>query len=153
MPNSIHLTVAALVCRQHRFLCVREEVAGRLVINQPAGHVEPGESLLEAVQRETLEETGWEVEPFAVLSFATYNSPPAPGFGSGVTYYRVNFACTPVHHHPDRALDVGIADVLWRTAAELRAHADDLRSPLVLSAIDDYLSGHHYPLEIIRDYR
>ncbi|MGK2914489.1 MAG: NUDIX hydrolase [Porticoccaceae bacterium] len=153
MPDKIHLTVAALVCHDNHFLCVSEVDQGRAVINQPAGHVEPGESLIEAVEREALEETGWSVRATAVLGIAIYTAPTSSASCSRVTYYRVNFACDPIHHNPHRALDPDIAAVLWLSPQQLRERHAEMRSPLVLKAIDDHLSGRRYPLGIIGDYR
>lgn len=148
MPNKIHLTVAAVVPRNDKFLMVREHEQNRLLIGQPAGHVEPGESLLEAVTRETLEETGWRVQPRALLRISTYTAPH-----NGITYYRIAFICTPLSRVADAKLDSDIEEVLWFSANELLARQDEMRSPMVLDTLKDYLSGQSYPLEIIRDYR
>lgn len=153
MSDKIHLTVAALVCRDNRFLCVSEIDQGRRVINQPAGHVEPGESLIEAVRRETLEETGWSVRVTALLGMAIYSRPAVGDSGNRATYHRVNFACEPISHDPHLTLDRGIVAVLWLTREELSSRSGEMRSPLVLGAVADYLSGPRYPLELIRDYR
>ena len=103
-----HVTVATIVEDQGRFLLVEEQADGREVLNQPAGHLEPAESLLEAALRETLEETGWEVELSAVTGIYLYTAP-----SNGVTYQRVCFAARPVRHHPERALDAGIIATNW----------------------------------------
>lgn len=116
------------------------------MLNQPAGHLEPAESLLEAALRETLEETGWEVEPSAVTGIYLYTTP-----SNGVTYQRVCFAARPVRHHPERALDQGIIGPRWLTRDELAAQPQRWRSHLVLRCIDDYLAGDRYPLALIRD--
>lgn len=147
MPSEIHLTVAAVVPRLGRYLLVRESRQQGYVLNQPAGHVEPGECPISAVKRETLEETGWTVKPSALLGFATYTAP-----GNGVTYYRFNFLCEALHHNPQLTIDPDITEVLWLDRQELLS-SYPLRSPLVLDAIRQYESGLHYPLEFMRDYR
>ena len=141
-----HVTVATIVEDQGRFLLVEEQADGREVLNQPAGHLEPAESLLEAALRETLEETGWEVELSAVTGIYLYTAP-----SNGVTYQRVCFAARPVRHHPERALDDGIIDPRWLSRDELAAQPQRWRSHLVLRCIDDYLAGGRYPLALIRD--
>lgn len=140
-----HATVATVVQDGDRFLFVEElDEQGRLVLNQPAGHLEPGEGLLEAALRETLEETGWEVELTGVIGLSLF-SPP----GRDLTYLRTAFAARPLKHHPERPLDSGIQRTLWLSAAELRACSDKLRSPLVSLTLEQFLDGHHYPLELV----
>ena len=139
------VTVATVVVRDGRLLMVEERAQGRLVFNQPAGHLEPDESLLDAARRETLEETGWEVEPFAVVGIYLYTAP-----SNGVTYQRVCFAAKPRRHHPERQLDDGIVGPCWMTREQLLGEAERWRSELVLRCIDDYLSGHRHPLSLIR---
>ncbi|MBG4676887.1 NUDIX hydrolase [Pseudomonas aeruginosa] len=141
-----HVTVATIVEDQGRFLLVEEQADGREVLNQPAGHLEPAESLLEAALRETLEETGWEVELSAVTGIYLYTAP-----SNGVTYQRVCFAARPVRPPPERALDDGIIGPRWLRRAELAAPPPRWRSHLVLRCIDDYLAGGRYPLALIRD--
>ncbi|RLA42771.1 MAG: NUDIX hydrolase [Gammaproteobacteria bacterium] len=147
MPDNIHLTVAALVCRNEKFLLVREYDNGLTVINQPAGHVEVGESPVAAVKRETLEETGWLVEPSALLGFSVFTS-----HDNGITYYRFSFICKAIEQLANAEIDADIVDVLWLSRQELLT-ADPLRSPMVLQTIKDYQAGISYPLEFIRDYR
>jgi 8-oxo-dGTP pyrophosphatase MutT (NUDIX family) len=142
------ITVAALVQRQDRFLMVEERSSGRMVINQPAGHLEDGESLAEAVIRETLEETAWTVEPEAVTGVYLWRNPE-----TGASFLRVGFAVRCVRHHPERPLDDGIQRALWMSRGDLKAARDRLRSPLVMSCIDDYLAGRRYPLDILRAIR
>ncbi|OUS13082.1 NUDIX hydrolase [Gammaproteobacteria bacterium 53_120_T64] len=148
MPSQIHLTVAAVVHGKGGFLLVKERDGERVVINQPAGHVEPGEGLLEAVRRETLEETGWRVEPRDLLDISIYTSPH-----NHVTYYRFAFLCEALAHDPQAELDSDIIEALWLGESELRARHDEMRSPLVIKTVDAYCSGTRYPLEIIKDYR
>lgn len=148
MPNQIHLTVAALVPGEQGFLLVKEEDDGRIVINQPAGHVEPGESILEAVKRETFEETGWQVEPRSLLGISIYTSPH-----NQVTYYRMAFLCDALEQDRQAVLDSDIIETLWLSETELRTRHSEMRSPMVITTLDDYCAGKRYPLEIISDYR
>lgn len=141
-----HITVATIVEDQGRFLLVEEESAGKAVLNQPAGHLEANESLLQAAVRETLEETGWEVELTAVTGIYLYTAP-----SNGVTYQRVCFAARPLKHRPELPLDAGIIGPRWLTRDELEACKDRWRSHLVARCIDDYLSGERFPLALIRD--
>ena len=140
-----HITVATIVEDQGRFLLVEEEADGRAVFNQPAGHLEANESLLQAALRETLEETGWEVELTAVTGIYLYTAP-----SNGVTYQRVCFAARPLRHHPNQPLDEGIIGPRWLTRDELLTEKDRWRSHLVLRCIDDYLDGERFPLRLIR---
>src|SRR5687767_14148251 len=94
---------------------VEEQVQGRLVLNQPAGHLEPDESLLDAALRETLEETGWHVRLTSFIGAYQWKAPDSAAGGSGRHYLRMAFAAEPVSHEPDRPLDVGIAQALWLT--------------------------------------
>lgn len=142
-----HVTVATIVEDQGRFLLVEEMSADKKqVFNQPAGHLEANETLIEAAVRETLEETGWDVELTAVTGIYLYTAP-----SNGVTYQRVCFAARPLRHHPERALDDGILGARWMTRDELAAQPERWRSHLVLRCIDDYLKGERFPLTLIRD--
>jgi 8-oxo-dGTP pyrophosphatase MutT (NUDIX family) len=142
-----HVTVATIVEDQGRFLLVEELSADKKqVFNQPAGHLEANESLLEAAVRETLEETGWDVELTAVTGIYLYTAP-----SNGVTYQRVCFAARPLRHHPEHALDEGILGARWIPREELAAQPERWRSHLVLRCIDDYLAGERFPLSLIRD--
>lgn len=144
MRWSPHVTVAAVVERNNRFLMVRERSeAGKLVYNQPAGHLEENESLIQAVVRETLEETGWQVSPSAVLRVRMFTSPL-----NQVTYLRTSFVAEAVAHYPDYSLDDVIEEAVWMSEAELREHESELRSDLVLQTIEDYRSGQRFPLEL-----
>ena len=138
------VTVAAVIEREGRFLMVEERVGQSLVINQPAGHLEPNESLIEATIRETLEETAWRFEPEAVCGVYLWRHPERD-----VTYLRVAFAGRVTEQLQERSLDQGIQQALWLSRDELRQRATELRSPLVLRCIDDYLSGNRYPLELL----
>jgi 8-oxo-dGTP pyrophosphatase MutT (NUDIX family) len=135
-----------VVVRDGRLLVVEESVAGRLVINQPAGHLEPDESLVDAAVRETLEETGWTVRPTALVGAYQWKSPATPGGSGGRHYLRVAFAAEPVSHDPALPLDQGIARALWLAPAELDAERARHRSPLVWQVVEDYLAGRRFPL-------
>ena len=141
-------TVAAVVERDGRLLMVEEHADGGLRLNQPAGHLDPGETLAEAAAREALEETGWTVEPLALvgLYMARYRS--AAG-DEDVTYLRHAFACRPVARDAGRGLDHGIVRALWMTPDEIRAQAHRHRSPLVQRTVDDYLAGRRFPLDLL----
>lgn len=141
-----HITVATVVEDQGRFLLVEELSDGKAVFNQPAGHLEADESLLQAALRETLEETGWEVELTAVTGIYLYTAP-----SNGVTYQRVCFAAKPLRHLPESPLDEGIIGPQWLTREELAAQPERWRSELVLRCIDDYLAGERHSLSLIRD--
>lgn len=140
-----HVTVATIVEDQGRFLLVEEHAEGRVVLNQPAGHLEANESLLEAALRETLEETGWEVELTGITGLYLYTAP-----SNGVTYQRVCFAARPLRHRPELPLDQGIIGPRWLTREELEQQRTQWRSHLVARCIDDYLQGDHCPLTLIR---
>lgn len=148
MPDRIHLTVATVVKRDDKFLLVREFSDQKTVLNQPAGHVEPGETPLEAAVRETLEETGWHVRPTALISFTTYLSPT-----NGITYYRLAIAADAVEYDSKATLDSDIEEALWLDYEEILQNEDSLRSPMVMQAINDYLKGPLYPLDILKTPR
>lgn len=142
-----HVTVATVVeDTGGRFLMVEEAVGARLVLNQPAGHLEDGEGLAAAAVRETLEETAWEVRPTAVIGLYRWRHP-----ASGETFLRTAFLATPVRHHPRRALDPEIRQVHWLDEAALDAAADRWRSPLVGRVISDLRAGARYPLALLRE--
>lgn len=141
-----HITVATLVERDGKFLMVKEKSAGRLVYNQPAGHVEIDESLPEAAIRETLEETAWLVELERLLGIYRYTSPD-----NGITYIRHCFIAKAVEPRTERELDKDISEALWLSLEELEQCEAQMRSPLVLEVIRDYLEGTNYPLSIIRE--
>jgi ADP-ribose pyrophosphatase YjhB (NUDIX family) len=139
-----HVTVATVVPRDGRFLLVEEDVRGRIVLNQPAGHLDPDESLQAAAVRETLEETGWDVALDCLLCVQQWRNPD-----SARHFVRFTFAAVPVRHHPARALDEGILRTLWLDREEIAAQAARLRSPMVLASIDDWIAGRRIPLEAI----
>lgn len=144
------VTVATVVVRDGRLLMVEERVDGQLVINQPAGHLEPDESLQEAALRETLEETGWDVRLTAFVGAFQWRAPRAEGEAVHRHYLRFAFAAEPLGQHPDRELDDGIERALWLTPAELQAAHARHRSPLVWQTADAFLSGQRHPLNLLR---
>ena len=143
------VTVAAVIEREGRFLLVEERSAeGERVLNQPAGHWEAGETLVEASVRETLEETGCSFVPRALVGVYRWRSAAA-----GETYLRFAFCGDAASFDPERALDEGILRTLWLSAAELRSLARSrLRSPLVLACVEDYVAGRRYPLDLIAHF-
>jgi 8-oxo-dGTP pyrophosphatase MutT (NUDIX family) len=177
-PN---VTVAALIERDGRFLLVEEETDDGLRFNQPAGHLDQGESLVNACAREALEETAWSFRPTALVGVYQWPrprlvagpsqagaagtierseqlSPLSIGRGVGgrqsgdVTYLRFAFCGELGQHHSERKLDAGIVRAVWMTPEEIRASADRHRSPLIWQCVSDYLAGRRYPLELITHY-
>ena len=141
------VTVATVVVDQGRLLMVEETVGGRLVLNQPAGHLEPDESLIDAALRETREETGWDVRLTAFIGAYQWKA-PANGDSGGRHYLRFAFAAEPVAHDPARPLDDGIVRALWMTPSELQAATPQHRNPLVWRVAADFLAGRRHPLEL-----
>ena len=142
-PNVV---VAALVEQDGRFLLVEEETTDGLRFNQPAGHLEEGETLMEAVRREVLEETAHRFEPEALLGVYRWRHP-----SKDRTYLRFAFIGKTTGHDPDRKLDSGIRRALWLTPEEITARLDRLRSPLVMRCLEDYQAGRRYPLDLITE--
>ena len=138
------VTVAAVIEREGRFLLIEEFVGERLVINQPAGHLEANESLIDAAIREALEETAWTFVPEAISGIYLWPHPER-----NLSFLRVTFAGSVTRHHPERRLDRGIRRTLWLSRDEVAQRANQLRSPMVLQCIDDYLSGARYPMSIL----
>lgn len=139
------VTVATIVVRDGRYLLVEEDVRGRRCLNQPAGHLERGESLADAARRETREETGWDVEPDCLVAVHQWVNPDLDRH-----FLRFTFAARPLRHYPEQPLDKGIHAALWLTRGEIEAAADRLRSPLVLSSIDAWLGGCRVPLSLLQ---
>jgi 8-oxo-dGTP pyrophosphatase MutT (NUDIX family) len=127
LGRGIDVTVAAIIEREGRFLMVEERAAGNLVLNQPAGHLEQGESLLTAIVRETIEETGHHFEPTHIVGFCGTAEPSADV----------------------ATLDEGIVAVYWLTRAQLLSKQRQLRSPMVMRCLDDYLAGRRYSLDCL----
>jgi 8-oxo-dGTP pyrophosphatase MutT (NUDIX family) len=139
------VTVATVVVADGRLLCVEERVNGRLVLNQPAGHLEPDESLADAALRETREETGWDVRLTAFLGAYQWKAPETERH-----YLRFAFAAEPERHDPARPLDDGIVQALWLSPQELLDARDRHRSPLVWQVVADHLAGHRSPLTLLQ---
>ncbi|WP_028997010.1 NUDIX hydrolase [Azohydromonas australica] len=148
-PN---VTVAALIGKvvdgEHRFLLVEEHTAEGLRLNNPAGHLNPGESLLQGVAREVLEETGCVFVPTQLVG-VYLSRVYRQGTGEDITYLRFAFAGTASAPQPGWVLDEGIVRTLWMTPAEIRANTHRHRNPLLMRGIEDYLSGKRYPMDLI----
>lgn len=142
-PN---VTVAAVVERDGRFLLVEEETRNGLRLNQPAGHLEPRESIAAAVQREVLEETAYDFLPEQITGIYRWAKP-----GSDRTYLRFAFAGQLGQHHPERLLDAGIVRALWMSRQEVLESVSRHRSPLVVRCVEDYLSGKRYAIDALID--
>lgn len=143
-PN---VTVAAVVEQGGRFLVVEEETDDGLRFNQPAGHLEKGESLAAAAAREALEETAHRFRPEFLVGVYQWPKP-----GSDVTYLRFAFGGSIEGFEPERRLDDGIVRAVWLSLDELRATRERHRSPLILQCCEDYLAGRRYPLDLLRHY-
>ena len=143
-PN---VTVAAVIVRDNKFLLVEEETSQGVRFNQPAGHLEPGESLLDAVVRETMEESAYSFIPQQLLGIYHWRIPEAD-----TTYLRFAFTGAITGHEAARKLDDGILQPLWLSFDEIRTIQKQHRSPLVMRCIEDYLAGKRYPLEILTHY-
>lgn len=145
-----HVTVATVIEKNGKFLFVEEHTQGvtHTVFNQPAGHVECGETLIQAAIRETMEETGHEVEITDLLGIYTYTPPMFPDR----TYFRFCFLAKDLHHHEEAKLDTGIVGAVWMTLDELEESAR-ARSPLVIKAVKDALSGQRYPLSLVYEHQ
>lgn len=143
-PN---VTVAAVVERDGSFLLVEEQTSDGIRYNQPAGHLEAGESLIDAVARETLEESAWRFTPTALVGVYQYRQAD-----SGITYLRFAFSGELAEHDAGRKLDTGIVRALWIPVAEIRASRVKHRSPLLMQCVDDYLAGRRYPLDLLHHY-
>jgi len=142
-----NVTVAALIEREGRFLLVEEETDDGLRFNQPAGHLDEGESLVAACAREALEETAWGFTPTALVGVYQWTRPEGD-----ITYLRFAFSGELGAHQADRVLDAGILRAVWMTPDEMLATADRHRSPLVWTCVSDYLAGRRFPLEIVRHH-
>ena len=143
-----HITVACVIVRDGKYLMVeeRDKTTGKLVFNQPAGHLEQGESIADAALRETLEETGWRVELIGVLGVALYRAPK-----NGITYYRTTFLARPLQHLANSTLDPDIHAVHWLDYDALLDRSGQMRSPLALAMIERHRQGICYPLDLIHN--
>ncbi|MGZ8190356.1 MAG: NUDIX hydrolase [Methylococcaceae bacterium] len=140
-----HVTVAAIIERDNRFLLVEEETPRGLQFNQPAGHFEENEDLIAAVKREVNEETAWQFEPEHIISIQlwrrNHDSP---------TFLRICFTGSCHSYNPNQPLDIGIVATHWLTRDEIAQQR--LRSPLVLIGVDEYLSGQRHPLSLLKSF-
>ena len=138
------VTVAAVIEREGRFLLVREQVEGRLVLNQPAGHLDPGESLLDACRREVLEETAHRFRPTGLVGIYRWRYAP-----KDVTFLRFCFRGELEGADASRELDKEIVSLEWLTRDELKDRRAEHRSPLVERCVDDFVAGRSFPLEVL----
>jgi 8-oxo-dGTP pyrophosphatase MutT (NUDIX family) len=143
-PN---VTVAAVLEQSGKFLLVEEHTSQGLRFNQPAGHLEPNESLITAVTREVLEESAYDFKPEYLIGIYRWHSTAA-----NTTYLRFAFGGSILNHHPEQPLDDGIVRATWLSLEEVRTTQSQHRSPLILRCVEDYLAGKRYPLEIITHY-
>jgi ADP-ribose pyrophosphatase YjhB (NUDIX family) len=141
-----HVTVATVIAKEDRFLLVHENTDVGQVYNQPAGHLDPNETLIQAAERETREETGWHVRIDRLLAVNLYNAP------NGLTYLRTSFSATPLTQIADATLDKEIIEAVWLTYDDIVQRKAQLRSPLVLSDIERFRSGKSFPLEILTNF-
>lgn len=140
-PNT---TVAAIIEQNGKFLLVEEQTDRGNRYNQPAGHLEDGESLIQAVMRETMEETAYEFTPEFLLGIYHWKHTH-----NDTTYVRFAFIGTVGVHYPMQTLDNGIVQIVWMSVDEMRDKANLMRSPQVLSCVEDYLAGKRYPLQVV----
>lgn len=143
-PN---VTVAAVIERSGAFLLVEEQTEQGFMFNQPAGHLEPGESLTAAVRRETLEESGWDFTPEHLVGVYQWHHSDR-----NITYLRFAFSGRLGRHHDDSPLDAGIVRALWMTPDEIRTTQARHRSPLVARCVEDYLAGRRASLDLLVHY-
>lgn len=146
-PWKPNVTVAAVMERDGRYMLVEEETPDGLRFNQPAGHLEQGESLVAACAREAVEETAWTFTPTALVGIYQWPRPQGD-----ITYIRFAFAGTLDAHDAGRALDTGIVRAVWMTPAEIEATQSRHRSPLIWQTVQDHLAGRRYALDLIRHY-
>lgn len=145
MNTPLHVTVAAIARSAGRYLLVRERIEGKPVINQPAGHWEPDETLVEAVKRETLEETGWEFEPRGLVGIYQWNHPDRPD-----TFLRFAFHGDAARQDASRELDAEIEEVLWWDRSDISDASLPWRSPMVARCIEDFENGARFSLDCLR---
>jgi 8-oxo-dGTP pyrophosphatase MutT (NUDIX family) len=140
------VTVACVVERDGRFLLVEEETGDGLRLNQPAGHLEPNESIVDAVVRETLEETAYDFAPNQLTGIYRWTTS-----AGSLSYLRFTFSGQLGKHYPERPLDTGILRTLWLSRDEILASSDRHRSPLVVRCVEDYLAGRRYAIDALID--
>ena len=146
-----HVTVATVVEHEGRFLLVEEHTTDGLRLNNPAGHLDPGESPAQGAARETLEETAWHFTPTALVGiYLSRFARATPEGADSITYLRFAFCGLLGAFEAERPLDTGIVRALWMTPDEVRASAARHRSPLVVQSMEDYLRGQRYPLELVQ---
>jgi len=142
-----HVTVAAVIEKNKKFLLVEENTSNGIAFNQPAGHLEEGENIITAVKREVNEETAWKFEPVHIIAIQLWRkNPDCPSF------IRVCFAGYVNSFNADQALDDDIISTHWLSRNEISEKKTKLRSPLVLKSVDAYLAGEHYPLSLLKSY-
>lgn len=144
-PN---VTVAAVIEKDGRYLLIEEHTQEGLRLNNPAGHLDPGESPAEGCAREVLEETAHPFQPTALVGLYLSRF-QRPATGEDITYLRMTFCGDVGEFQPDRTLDTGIVRTLWMSPEEVRASVDRHRSPMVLRCIEDHLAGQRFPLNLI----
>jgi ADP-ribose pyrophosphatase YjhB (NUDIX family) len=142
-----HVTVATIVEKNGKFLMVEEDLHNKKLLNQPAGHLDKGETLVQAAIRETREESAWKVEIKHLIEFSQWTSP-----NSDTHFLRACFAGKPIEHFPQQKLDDGIIRALWMTRDEVKQNIHRLRSPLVLHHIDHYIAGKKFDLNFFSYY-
>jgi phosphatase NudJ len=150
------VTVAAVIEKQidglQKFLLIEEETRDGLKLNNPAGHLDPGESPVHGCVRETLEETAFHFKPTAIVGVYLSRFERSASGSEGaldITYLRFAFCGELGEHVAGKALDKGIVRTVWMTADEIRASTAMHRSPLLLRCLEDYLAGKRYPLELV----
>ncbi len=142
-----HVTVATIIEKDGKFLMVEENLHGKKLLNQPAGHLDEGETLVQAAIRETQEESAWQIEISHLIEFAQWTSP-----NSNTHFLRACFAGKAIKHFPNQKLDDGIIRALWMSRSEVAKNLHRLRSPLVLDHIDHYIAGKRYELDFFSYY-
>ncbi len=143
-----HLTVACIVEHQNKFLFVEEYALGKVVLNQPAGHLEADETLAQATIRETLEESGYQIQVKGLVGYYSHKSPI-----NNESYYRMCFYGALVSEEANTELDVDIIQALWLSFDEFKAREHQIRTPMVKICLDDYLAGKRFPVDFIHEIK